>query len=147
MYDNEKFLGNSDYSKDIEFHLHSYTHPQTLEDEGPHILSKGDGIYVYDETGKKFIEGMSGLWCTSLGFSEKELVDTISEQLKKLPYYHSFAGKTANPAINLAEHLIKISPVPMSKVYFANSGSEANDSAIKMVWYYNLSRGLSLIHI
>jgi len=83
MYDNEKFLGNSDYSKDIEFHLHSYTHPQTLEDEGPHILSKGDGIYVYDETGKKFIEGMSGLWCTSLGFSEKELVDTISEQLKK----------------------------------------------------------------
>ena len=74
MYDNEKFLGNSDYSKDIEFHLHSYTHPQTLEDEGPHILSKGDGIYVYDETGKKFIEGMSGLWCTSLGFSEKELV-------------------------------------------------------------------------
>ena len=108
MYDNEKFLGNSDYSKDIEFHLHSYTHPQTLEDEGPHILSKGDGIYVYDETGKKFIEGMSGLWCTSLGFSEKELVDTISEQLKKLPYYHSFAGKTANPAINLAEHLIKI---------------------------------------
>ena len=142
MYDNEKFLGNSDYSKDIEFHLHSYTHPQTLEDEGPHILSKGDGIYVYDETGKKFIEGMSGLWCTSLGFSEKELVDTISEQLKKLPYYHSFAGKTANPAINLAEHLIKISPVPMSKVYFANSGSEANDSAIKMVWYYNLARGL-----
>jgi len=142
MYDNEKFLGNSDYSKDIEFHLHSYTHPQTLEDEGPHILSKGDGIYVYDETGKKFIEGMSGLWCTALGFSEKELVDTISEQLKKLPYYHSFAGKTANPAINLAEHLIKISPVPMSKVYFANSGSEANDSAIKMVWYYNLARGL-----
>ena len=66
MYDNEKFLGNSDYSRDIEYHLHSYTHPQTLFDEGPHILTKGDGIYVYDETGKKFIEGMSGLWCTCL---------------------------------------------------------------------------------
>ena len=101
-----------------------------------------DRIYVYDETGEKFIEGMSGLWCTSLGFSEKEIIDTITDQLKKLPFYHSFAGKTANPAINLAEHLIKISPVPMSKVFFANSGSEANDTAIKMIWYYNLARGL-----
>ena len=142
MYDNEKFSGNSDYSRDIEYHLHSYTHPQTLFDEGPHILTRGDGIYVYDETGEKFIEGMSGLWCTSLGFSEKEIVDTITAQLKKLPFYHSFAGKTADPAINLAEHLIKISPVPMSKVFFANSGSEANDTAIKMIWYYNLARGI-----
>ena len=142
MYDDKKFEGNSDYSRDIEFHLHSYTHPSTLSKEGPHIINKGDGIYVFDDTGKKFIEGMSGLWCASLGFSENELIDTITEQLKRLPFYHSFAGKTANPAIDLAEHLIKISPVNMSKVFFANSGSEANDTAIKMIWYYSLSRGL-----
>ena len=142
MYDDKKFEGNSNYSRDIEFHLHSYTHPSTLSKEGPHIINKGDGIYVFDDTGKKFIEGMSGLWCASLGFSENELIDTITEQLKRLPFYHSFAGKTANPAIDLAEHLIKISPVNMSKVFFANSGSEANDTAIKMIWYYSLSRGL-----
>ena len=142
MYEKENFLGNSDYSRDVEYHLHSYTHPKTLSDEGPHILTKGDGIHVYDETGKKFIEGMSGLWCASLGFSEKEIINTITDQLNKLPFYHSFAGKTADPAIRLAEHLIKISPVPMSKVFFANSGSEANDTAIKMIWYYNLARGL-----
>ena len=142
MYEKENFLGNSDYSRDVEYHLHSYTHPKTLSDDGPHILTKGDGIHVYDETGKKFIEGMSGLWCASLGFSEKEIINTITDQLNKLPFYHSFAGKTADPAIRLAEHLIKISPVPMSKVFFANSGSEANDTAIKMIWYYNLARGL-----
>ena len=62
MYDDKKFEGNSDYSRDIEFHLHSYTHPRTLSKEGPHIINKGDGIYVFDDTGKKFIEGMSGLW-------------------------------------------------------------------------------------
>jgi len=142
MYNDKKFEGNSDYSRDIEFHLHSYTHPSTLSKEGPHIINKGDGIYVFDDTGKKFIEGMSGLWCASLGFSENELIKTITEQLKRLPFYHSFAGKTANPAIDLAEHLIKISPVNMSKVFFANSGSEANDTAIKMIWYYSLARGL-----
>ena len=142
MYEKENFLGNSDYSRDVEYHLHSYTHPKTLSDDGPHILTKGDGIHVYDETGKKFIEGMSGLWCASLGFSEKEIINTITDQLNKLPFYHSFAGKTADPAIRLAEHLVKISPVPMSKVFFANSGSEANDTAIKMIWYYNLARGL-----
>ena len=142
MYEKENFLGNSDYSRDVEYHLHSYTHPKTLSDDGPHILTKGDGIHVYDETGKKFIEGMSGLWCASLGFSEKEIINTITDQLNKLPFYHSFAGKTADSAIRLAEHLVKISPVPMSKVFFANSGSEANDTAIKMIWYYNLARGL-----
>ena len=141
MYDEKEFGGNSDSSRDIAYHFHSYTHPATLLKEGPHIINQGDGIYVYDETGKKFIEGMSGLWCTSLGFSEKEIVDAITQQLKRLPYYHTFAGKTADPAINLAETLLKNTPVKMSKVYFANSGSEANDTAIKMIWYYNASLG------
>ena len=141
MYEEKEFVGNSDSSRDIAYHLHSYTHPETLSKEGPHIINQGEGIYVYDETGKKFIEGMSGLWCTSLGFSEKEIIDAITHQLNKLPYYHSFAGKTADPAINLAENLLSKTPVKMSKVYFANSGSEANDTAIKMIWYYNASLG------
>ena len=140
LYDNN-FFSNSPSSRDINFHLHSYTHPQTLRENGPHIIEKGEGVFVFDENGKKFFEGMSGLWCTSLGFSDKELIEAAKEQLDKLPFYHSFAGKISNPAIDLSEMLIKSSPVPMSKAYFANSGSEANDSAIKFIWYYNQSLG------
>ena len=138
--------GNSPASRDIAFHLHPYTNPSMLRETGPHIMARGDGVFVHDDNGQKFYEGMSGLWCTSLGFSEPELVEAAISQLRTLPFYHSFAGKTVNPAIDLAETLIKSAPPAgrnsqMSKVYFAASGSEANDTAMKMVWYYYAARG------
>jgi len=138
--------GNSPASRDLAYHLHPYTNPAALAAAGPHIMAAGNGVFVTDETGQKFYEGMSGLWCTSLGFSEPELVTAAIDQFKKLPFYHSFAGKTVNPAIDLAELLIANAPpaaggAAMSKVFFAASGSEANDTAIKMVWYYNAARG------
>ena len=138
--------GNSPASRDIAFHLHPYTNPSMLRETGPHIMARGDGVFVHDDNGQKFYEGMSGLWCTSLGFSEPELVEAAISQLRTLPFYHSFAGKTVNPAIDLAEMLIKSAPPAgrnsqMSKVYFAASGSEANDTAMKMVWYYHAARG------
>ena len=68
-------LVNSLEAKDLQNHFHPYTNPKVLMENGPHVISKGDGIYVYDNSGKKFIEGMSGLWCASLGFSEKQLAD------------------------------------------------------------------------
>ncbi len=139
-------FGNSPASRDIAFHLHPYTNPSMLRETGPHIIAHGDGVFVHDVNGKKFYEGMSGLWCTSLGFSEPELVDAAIKQMRTLPFYHSFAGKTVNPAIELAEKLIKSAPPAgreskMSKVYFAASGSEANDTAMKMVWYYHAAVG------
>ncbi len=138
--------GNSSASRDIAFHLHPFTNPSILRETGPHIMARGDGVFVYDDDGQKFYEGMSGLWCTSLGFSEPELVEAAISQLRTLPFYHSFAGKAVNPAIDLAEMLVKSAPPAghnskMSKVYFAASGSEANDTAIKMVWYYHAARG------
>ncbi len=138
--------GNSPASRDIAFHMHPYTNPAVLGDAGPHIMAEGNGVFVIDETGSRFYEGMSGLWCTSLGFSEPELIDAAMAQFKKLPFYHSFAGKTVNPAIDLAEMLIANAPPAggdsvMSKVFFAASGSEANDTAMKMVWYYNAALG------
>jgi len=137
--------GNSRASRDIAYHLHPFTNPTSLASSGPHIVSYGEGIYVKDETGKKYYEGMSGLWCASLGFSEKLLVEAALEQFKKLPFYHSFTGKTVEPAADLAEILISNAPVfsdsPMSKVFFANSGSEANDTAVKMIWFYNAAQG------
>ncbi|WP_430474950.1 aspartate aminotransferase family protein [Thalassospira lucentensis] len=133
--------GNSDASRDVASYLHPYTNLATHEKTGPHIITGGDGIYVTDDAGHKLIEGMAGLWCASLGFSEKRLVDAATKQLNILPYYHTFASKSTNPAIDLAEKLLEIVPVPMSKVFFANSGSEATDSAVKMVWYYHNAIG------
>ena len=138
--------GNSPASRDIAYHLHPYTNPAALAKTGPHVMAGGSGVFVTDDAGNRFYEGMSGLWCTSLGFSEPELVDAAIAQFRQLPFYHSFAGKTVNPAIDLAEMLVENAPpardgARMSKVFFAGSGSEANDTAIKMVWYYSAARG------
>ncbi len=133
--------GNSAASRDIAFHLHPYTHLKKQESEGPLVITEGKGIYVYDETGKEYIEGLAGLWCTALGFSEERLVQAATRQLQRLPFYHIFNQKTHDMAAELAERIIGLMPVKMSKVFFNNSGSEANDSAVKMVWYYNNARG------
>ena len=133
--------GNSAASRDIASYLHPYTNLAAHEKTGPHIISKGHGIYVTDDNGRDFIEGMAGLWCASLGFGERRLVEAATKQLETLPYYHTFASRSTNSAIDLAEKLLELVPVPMSKVFFANSGSEATDSAVKMVWYYHNAIG------
>ncbi len=133
--------GNSPASRDIAYILHGYTDHEVHKKQGPHILQGGKGIYVYDDTGKEFIEGMAGLWCTSLGYGEERLIEAATEQLKKLAYSHLFAGKSHDPVIDLAERLVDMAPAPMSKVFFNNSGSEGNDTVIKLVWYYNNAVG------
>jgi 4-aminobutyrate--pyruvate transaminase len=126
---------NSDEARDIAYHFHGYTDAQKHEDVGPLIIDRGEGCYVFDSHGKRYIEGMAGLWSVAVGFNEKRLIDVAHEQMKKLPYYHNFAHRSHGPAIDLAEKLIEIAPVPMSKVFYTNSGSEANDTIVKMVWY------------
>jgi 4-aminobutyrate--pyruvate transaminase len=98
-------------------------------------------VRVWDDSGKDYIESIAGLWCASLGFDNERLVQAAVAQMRKLPFYHMFTAKSHEPVIDLAEMLIARAPVPMSKVFFANSGSEANDSAIKMVWYFNNALG------
>ena len=133
--------GNSAASRDIAYHVHGYTNLKKHQERGPLILTAGEGIRVQDENGKTYIEGLAGLWCTALGFGEERLIKAAETAMRKLPYYHGFAHKTADVTIELAERLISIAPVPMSKVLFANSGSEANDLAIKLIWYYNNALG------
>ena len=132
---------NSIEAKDIENHFHPYTNPKALKEAGPHVICKGEGIYVYDNSDTKFIEGMSGLWCASLGFNNKDLVEAATKQMNKLPFYHSFAGKVPEVATHLSEKLVSIAPEGLGKVFFCNSGSEANDTAIKVVWYYQNALG------
>lgn len=133
--------GNSLASRDVKSLIHSYTNLSTHEKNGPLIIETGKGIYVYDDDGKEYIEGLAGLWCTSFGFGEQELIDAAIKQMQKLPYYHSFASKSTEPGILLAEKLLEMAPVEFSKVFFVNSGSEANDTVVKMVWYYNNALG------
>ena len=128
---------NSAAALDIASHLHPYTNARKHESAGPMVVTEGKGIYIYDDQGREYIEGLAGLWYAALGFSEERLVQAATEQLRQLPCYHSFAHKAPMPTIELAAKLLEIAPVPMSKVFFANSGSEANDTVIKMIWYYN----------
>ncbi|WP_377845229.1 aspartate aminotransferase family protein [Bosea sp. UC22_33] len=127
--------------RDIETLVHPYTNLATHRQTGPLILESGKGIYVYDSSGKEYIEGMAGLWCTSLGYSNQELVETAYEQMKKLPFTHIFGGRSHDPAIELAEKLKEIAPVPISKVFYGASGSDANDTQVKIVWYLNNALG------
>jgi len=127
--------------RDIAYQLHPFTNLGRHETEGPLVITRGKGVYVFDESGHEYLEGMAGLWCTALGFGEPRLAEAAARQLHTLPYYHQFGGKANDVAITLAERLVKLMPVPMSKVFFNNSGSEANESAVKLVWYYNNARG------
>jgi 4-aminobutyrate--pyruvate transaminase len=127
--------------RDQSFHLHPATNLRTLQKEGPLVITRGEGVYVYDDEGRRYLEGMSGLWCASLGFSERRLAEAAYRQMRELPFYHSFAGKVPAIATELAERLIRMAPAGMGKVLFANSGSEANDTAIKLVWYVNNALG------
>ncbi|MSO54779.1 MAG: aspartate aminotransferase family protein [Rhodospirillales bacterium] len=131
------FRPNSTAARDVAYHLHPITNWRAHEKTGPLVIVRGDGIRVFDESGKDYIEGLAGLWCTALGFSESRLVDAATRAMKRLPYYHVYSSKTSETIADLAERLITIAPKPMAKVFFANSGSEANDTAIKMIWYYN----------
>jgi 4-aminobutyrate--pyruvate transaminase len=138
--------GNSTASRDIAHFLHPYTNLKKHETIGPLVMTGGKGIYVTDDTGKEYIEGMAGLWCTSLGFGEERLVEAATRQMRALPFYHTFNHKGHEPGVELAERLIRMAPAssggePMSKVFFNNSGSEANDTAVKLVWYYNNALG------
>ncbi|MBL8709374.1 MAG: aspartate aminotransferase family protein [Rhodospirillaceae bacterium] len=133
---------NSLAARDGAYHFHGYTNALKNEQEGGFVVMRGDGPFIYTEEGKEYFDGLSGLWCCSLGFGQQpRLVEAAKRQMETLPFYHSFTQKVAAPTVELAEKLVRLAPVPMSKAYFCNSGSEANDTAVKMIWYYNNAVG------
>ncbi len=127
--------------RDIETVIHPYTNLADLRETGPLVIERGEGVFVYDSDGKAYIEGMAGLWCTALGYGNEELVEAAAAQMRRLPFGHLFTGKSHDPAIELAERLKEIMPVPTSKVLFCSSGSEANDTQVKLTWYMNNALG------
>jgi 4-aminobutyrate--pyruvate transaminase len=127
--------------RDITTTIHPYTDLKRHQIDGPMVITEGDGVFVRDENGKQYLEAMAGLWCASLGFSERRLAEAAYRQMLKLPTYHTFMHKATDVGIELAERLLALAPASMSKVFFVNSGSEANDTVTKLVWYYNNALG------
>ncbi len=135
------FKPNSTAAIDTLYHLHPYTNLKSHEEDGPLVITRGEGVHVFGEDGKEYIEGLSGLWCASLGFNEPRLVKAAQKQMETLPFYHSFSGKVPDVTAQLAQKLVEMTPDGLDRALFSNSGSEANDTAIKLVWYYNNARG------
>jgi 4-aminobutyrate--pyruvate transaminase len=127
--------------RDVATVLHPGTNLATHRVQGSLVLERGEGVYVWDTSGKRYIEGLAGMWCTALGYGNRELIEAAREQMLKLSFTHLFGGRSHEPAIALAEKIKEIAPAPTSKVFFTTSGSEANDTQIKLAWYYNNARG------
>ncbi len=132
-------LSNSQM-RDAEALLHPYTNAVTLRQTGAHIIERGEGVRVWDEKGRPYIEGVAGLWCTALGFGNEELIEAATRQMEKLSYYHLFGGRSHEPAVELAEKIKALAP-GMARVFYNSSGSEANETQVKMAWYYNNALG------
>jgi 4-aminobutyrate--pyruvate transaminase len=130
------YIPNSIQARDVQSVVHMQTNLRTHQTEGPLVIARGHGCKVFDDTGKAYIESVAGLWCASLGFGSERLARVAFEQMRDLGYYHLYRHRSNEPAIELAEKLLAIAPVPMARVVFQCSGSEANDTAIKLAWYY-----------
>lgn len=133
MIRNDTALADSD----VKHLIHGFTNLSKHELQGPKVIVRGDGVRVFDETGKDYIEAAGGMWCAALGFGETALADAASEQLRKLPYYHTLTSKAVDCSIVLAEKLCAIVPIKDAKIYFAVTGSEGNDYVVKFLWAYN----------
>jgi 4-aminobutyrate--pyruvate transaminase len=134
-------LPNSQEARDVAHQLHPYTNARTHQQNGPLVIERGEGSYVFDASGKRYLEAMAGLWSVALGFNEKRLVEAAHRQMQALPFYHVFSAKSHGPSIDLAEKLVGLAPVQMSKVFFTNSGSEANDTVMKLIAYRSNALG------
>ena len=128
---------------DQRHYMHPFTDTKELgEKGGARIITRAEGVYIFDSEGNKILDGMAGLWCVSLGYGRQELVDAATRQMRELPYYNSFFQCTHPPAIELSALLSELSPGNFNHVFFTGSGSEANDTQVKIVWYYHNVRGM-----
>ena len=121
---------------DSAHHLHPFTTHHELREKGPRVISRAEGVYIYDEDGNEIIDGMAGLWCVNVGYGRQELVDAAAETMKTLSYYNLFFQTTTPYAAKLADLIAQKTPAGLDQVMFASSGSEAVDTAIKLIWYY-----------
>ena len=121
---------------DAAHHIHPFTNTGSLNNTGARVISKAEGVYLWDSDGNKILDGMAGLWCVNLGYDRKELIDAAHQQMQQLPYYNTFFKTTHTPAAELAQEVASITPGDLNRVFFANSGSEAVDTILRLVRQY-----------
>ena len=136
-----EFPPDSLQAKDLEYVLHPSTNLAAHLESGPMVQERAKGVYIYDDKGNQYLEGMSGLWCTALGYGEEELIRVATEQMRKLSYSQLFASKTNEPSVLLAEKLCNMVPMENARAFFGLSGSDANDTQVKLMRYYNNATG------
>ena len=122
---------------DLQHFVHPASSIDALQTKGPTIVSHAKGNYIYDADGREILDGTAGLWCVNIGHGRQEIADTLSEASLKLDYFHTFTGMSNEPSAMLAKKLASIAPAHLSRVFFGSSGSDANDTIIKMLWHYN----------
>ncbi len=125
---------------DAAHHLHPFSDMATLNRTGSRVIVKGQGVYVWDSDGSKIIDGMAGLWCVNVGYGRKELADAAYRQMRELPYYNTFFKSTHPPVIELSALLAELAPAPFNHFFYCNSGSESNDTALRIVHRYWATR-------
>jgi putrescine aminotransferase len=126
---------------DKAFHLHPFTDHKEMHGQGTNVIVSGEGCYLTEATGRRLLDGLAGLWCVNVGYGRHEIVDAVAEQMRRLPYYCSFFNTTNEPAIRLAERLAQLAPSRLKHTLFCNSGSEANETALKVIRAWQKLRG------
>ena len=126
---------------DKAHHIHPFTDPKFFDRRGVRVMTRADGCYIWDSDGNKILDAMAGLWCVNIGYGNKEVVAAASRQLDMLPYYNTFFQSATPPQIALAARLTELTPGDLDHIFFANSGSEANDTVIRLVRHYWKVRG------
>ena len=126
---------------DRQYHLHPFTNHSDMHQPGTHLMKSGDGCHLIDENDRRLLDGLAGLWCVNVGYNCAAIVKAVEAQMTKLPYYPSFFNTTTEPPIRVAEFLAKKAPTRLNRTVFSNSGSEANETALKLIRSYHKLRG------
>ena len=127
--------------RDAAHHMHPFTAQAELGEKGARVITRANGVFVYDSEGEEILDAMAGLWCVNIGYGRHELAEVAARQMKELSYYNTFFQTTHVPAIELAEKLAELAPFDLNHVFFASSGSEANDTNIRLVRHYWALKG------
>ena len=124
-------------AEDLGHHLHPFTDYKTLAEEGgSRIIVKADGVWLEDSEGNSMLDGMAGLWCVNIGYGRKELAEAAYKQMLELPYYNTFFKTATPPPIELSAKLAELTPEGLDEAFFASSGSEANDTIVRLVRHF-----------
>ncbi|MGQ0457703.1 MAG: aspartate aminotransferase family protein [Hyphomicrobium sp.] len=126
---------------DARHHLHPFSNHQSLRAVGARVIVKGEGPYLWDSEGKRILDGMAGLWTTSVGYGRKELADAAAKQIMELPFYNTFFKTTHPPVIELSRKIAEIAPAGLNQIFYGSSGSESNDTAIRLIRHYWVLKG------